>query len=228
MDNFQHLASSIPKSTIKTKYRHIIWDWNGTLFDDIELSVSVINGVLSRRNLQKITIEQYRKMFDFPVEQYYHRLGFDFENESFEKVGTEFITNYEKRRHEAELHSNAREILESIANLGTTQSILSAYKQPTLDELVDYFELRKYFIAVNGLDNHYAHSKIEIGKRWMDELHFGAHEVLLVGDTFHDYEVAEAIGADCVLLTHGHHPKEKLEKTNAQVIESLQNVLKLF
>ena len=212
----------------KIKYRHIIWDWNGTLFDDIEISVDVINGVLSRRNLPKITIEKYREMFDFPVVNYYHKLGFDFEKESFEIVGTEFIANYELQKNKAILHQNAREILQSIVNLGLSQSILSAYKQPTLDELVDTFDLRKFFIAVNGLNNHYAHSKVEIGKKWMEKSHFGSHEVLFVGDTFHDFEVAEAIGADCVLLTHGHHPKEKLEKTDAKVLDSLQDILKII
>jgi len=210
------------------KYKHIIWDWNGTLFDDIDISIDIINGVLSRRSLPTITKQDYQEAFDFPVENYYERLGFDFEKESFEVIGTEFIVNYEKRKQEAKLHKNVPEILQFVIKSGLSQSILSAYKQVTLDELVKYFSLRRFFIAVNGLDNHYAHSKIEIGKQWMSQLHFVANEVLFVGDTFHDYEVADAIGADCVLVAQGHHSKKKLEKANAQVLDSIGEILKII
>ena len=30
-------------------YRHVIWDWNGTLLDDAWLCVEVLNGLLARR-----------------------------------------------------------------------------------------------------------------------------------------------------------------------------------
>lgn len=51
-----------------------------------------------------------------------------------------------------------------------------------------------YFLNPVGQDNHYAHGKEAAGKAWMEELHYGPHEVLLIGDTIHDREVAESIG----------------------------------
>jgi phosphoglycolate phosphatase len=114
-----------------------------------------------------------------------------------------------------------------IQQKGVTQSILSAYKQSTLDELVAYFELASFFIKVNGLDHHYASSKEDIGKRWMEALHYGPHEVLFVGDTVHDFEVASAIGADCVLIPNGHQPLHKLEATGSLVLENIEDILNL-
>ena len=34
-----------------TAHRHLIWDWNGTLLDDLDLSVDVMNTLLARRGL---------------------------------------------------------------------------------------------------------------------------------------------------------------------------------
>jgi phosphoglycolate phosphatase len=207
------------------KYKHIIWDWNGTLFNDAWLCVDIINNALARRNMPTITKQQHEELFVFPVIDYYRNLGFDFKKESFEVSGTEFIDEYNQRFREANLHDGVVNILSTIQNLGISQSVLSAMEQSMLNELIVYFDLSKYFINVSGLDNHYAHSKIENGIKWMEELHFGPHEVLLVGDTAHDFEVAKAIGADCLLIPSGHQIKHKLVSTNNKVISNLEAVL---
>jgi phosphoglycolate phosphatase len=203
------------------EYTHIVWDWNGTLFDDVELCVDVMNGLLSRREMKLLTVDSYRDCFDFPVSDYYRRIGFDFEAESFEVVGTEFIREYEKRREEAGLHSDARETLARIQQNGTEQSVLSAYSQPMLEELVRFFSLDEYFVRLVGLSDHYAHGKLDNGIQWICELAHDPGEVLLVGDTTHDYEVAQAMGVDCVLVCRGHQSEQVIANTRAPVLGSL-------
>ena len=66
------------------KYKHIIWDWNGTLIDDAWLCVEILNNILEKRGLNAITIDDYREHFTFPVRDYYVKLGFDFSVEPFE------------------------------------------------------------------------------------------------------------------------------------------------
>ena len=80
------------------KYKHIIWDWNGTIFNDAGLSLELTNGLLSKRKLPVLTLEEYRNVFTFPVKDYYSLAGFDFTKESFEKVGREWMDEYEKRK----------------------------------------------------------------------------------------------------------------------------------
>ena len=62
-----------------------------------------MNRMLVQNHLAKISINQYRDLFSFPVKNYYEKLGFDFEHESFEKAGNEFINEYKKHRYEAQL-----------------------------------------------------------------------------------------------------------------------------
>ena len=81
------------------KYKHIIWDWNGTLVDDTWLFVDIMNGVLKDRNLNGITLQDYRNVFDFPVKDYYIKLGFDFAEEAFESSGLDFIKIYDSRKY---------------------------------------------------------------------------------------------------------------------------------
>lgn len=207
-----------------SKYRHIIWDWNGTLFNDAWLSVEIMNGLLHKRNMPEITLESYAELFDFPVIGYYQRIGFNLDSEPFEEVGTEFIIEYEKRKRECELQSGAGEILQTISNGRISQSILSAYKQDTLDELLVHFDLWRYFIRAIGLDDHYAAGKKENGIFLMTQLPYEPDEVLFIGDTVHDYDVSKEIGTKCVLIPSGHQSRSKLETCGVPVLESLNEI----
>ena len=210
------------------QYKHIIWDWNGTLLDDGWLFVDVMNTILKRRKMNTITLEKYRDIFGFPVKNYYIKLGFDLEKEPFEESGMEFIRGYESRRYEAQLYPQVILLLSELQTIGISHSILSAQHQTLLDDLTQYYNIHDYFIKIIGLDNHYAHSKVENGIRWVNRLKLNPQEILLIGDTDHDFEVAETIGINCLLLSHGHHSPARLQKTGATVVQGLNDVFQLF
>lgn len=202
-------------------YRHVVWDWNGTLFDDLWLCVDVMNGLLAARDMPLLTLAGYQEVFDFPVEAYYRRLGFDFGRESFEQVGTEFIRAYELRRLEARLRPGAEQVVKALHGADVGQSVLSAYLQDTLDELIGHFGIVSHFVRLVGLQDHYARGKVENGVRWIRELNHAPDEVLFIGDSRHDQEVAEAMGIDCILLCGGHQSRARLEACGVPVVDGL-------
>lgn len=207
-------------------YKHIIWDWNGTLLNDTWLCVDVLNGLLAKRNREPITEETYRENFGFPVVHFYDYLGFDTGVDSFEKISHEFIGNYEERwLEQCELHFETVEMLSKLSELGHTHSVLSAAKQEALETGIEHFKIRPFFTGLMGTDNIYATGKIDQGRRWIEQLHWDTAEVVLVGDTLHDLEVAEAIGTHCILLTHGHHTPGRLAASGAPVVHSNRELI---
>ena len=118
------------------KYKHIIWDWNGTIFNDLDLCVELINGLLNKYGLQQISSDEYKDIFTIPVKNYYEKVGFDFSKLSFEVVGKEWMDEYERRKYECGLYDQIKDVLSKINSLGIDQSILSAYSQHTLDDIV--------------------------------------------------------------------------------------------
>jgi phosphoglycolate phosphatase len=206
------------------QYKHIIWDWNGTLLDDTWLSVEIINQLLKKYSMPQVTLETYREIFDFPVKSYYSRLGFDFMHTSFEMVGSEFIQCYLKRWRECHLHENAADILADFSRQGLRQSILSAASRQLIQEGVEHFHIKKYFNELIGLDNYYASGKKEIAGHFIQKNAINPRHLILIGDTTHDFEVAKEIGADCVLLTGGHHSVTKLAHCMVPLMNSLQEI----
>jgi phosphoglycolate phosphatase len=209
-------------------YRHVIWDWNGTLFDDMVLCQGIVNTMLAQRGLSPLNADQYRNVFGFPIQQYYIHIGFDFTQEPFEHLSQEFTATYEARRHECRLHAEARTMLEGVASSGREQSLLSAYPHETLLELLHAFELAPLFKHVVGLDNIHAHSKVEQGKYLLNQLSHAADEIVLVGDTVHDWEVAQAMGVACCLVAHGHQSKTRLQQLGVPVVETLGDIFPLL
>ena len=206
-------------------YTHVIWDWNGTLFDDAWLCVEIENGILRRRGRPPISAEQYAEQFGFPVKDYYRRLGFDFDEEPFEPIGTEFFEEYSRRQSECRLQGGARDVLTACAESGLGQSVLSAYQHDALEELLEAHGVRRFFTLVVGLGDHYAGSKAANGKRLMERLDCHPRDVLLIGDTTHDAEVAAEMGTDCVLIPGGHQSRARLESCGVPVLNGLMDVL---
>ena len=204
--------------------KHIIWDWNGTMLDDRWLTIAAMNSVLVKRNMDELTEDQYLQLFTFPVIKYYRRIGFDFERESFSVLGTEFINQYNARAFEPQLHDGIINLIAGLNKNGISHSILSASSQDILDKLVGHHSIGHFFIAVLGQDNHYAYGKIATGKEWINKLGMDPKHTLFIGDTEHDLEVANAIGAHCALLSWGHTHVERLEKNEVKVFNALSDL----
>ncbi len=206
------------------KYEYVIWDWNGTLFDDVALCVDIMNGILKKYHLPLISVEKYRAFFDFPVENYYQKLGFDFRKNSFEKLGIEFIEQYNKRRFECNLHKGVFDLLEIFKKQNLQQFILSAREHNSLMDDLRYFNVYPYVHEVSGLDNHFAGGKLDLGMMMMNKLNINPEKCLLIGDTKHDAEVAAGLKTDCILLAHGHHNFDQLSATNVPVFKNFQEL----
>lgn len=208
--------------------KQIIWDWNGTLWDDTWLCTEINNLMLSNRGLAPITIEDYRAKLCFPVSDYYSQLGFDYEQDSYKALAEEFIATYEARRFECDLQQGARTFIEHLKGKGISQAVLSAYQQDALLEAVTYFELNPFFDEVIGLNDIYAAGKVENGLKYMEQLNVNPHQVLFVGDTIHDFEVASAMGVQCALVENGHNSRARLQSCGVPVYASLSELQQLF
>jgi phosphoglycolate phosphatase len=206
---------------------HVIWDWNGTLLDDAWLCVEVMNDLLDRRGLPRLTPERYAEVFRFPVRDYYRDVGFDFAREPFEVVGTEFIEGYAAREAACALRPEAREVLMGLSARGYTQSVLSASQHHRLVSQAERLGVHSHFEALVGLDDHYAAGKVELGQRWLASSGVSPARAVLVGDTDHDVQVARALGVHCLLVPSGHQHPERWSDSGVRVLEGLHALLTL-
>ena len=209
--------------------QYIVWDWNGTLLDDLELCVKIVNEMLIEENVAPFSsIAAYQEVFQFPVIEYYRKAGFDFEKTSFQELAARYMERYQPQSLHCSLHQDTETVLNTISNLCKGQFLLSASQRSFLNEQLSQYEIQHYFLDIFGLDNYYAKSKQALAKQLMTQYQLAKEEVLFIGDSVHDFEVASSVGCDCVLIAKGHESRRKLELCGCQVYDDLNEFLENF
>lgn len=195
---------------MQNKLESIIWDWNGTLLDDVSICLEGINRLLTRRGLICIDRERYQQIFTFPVKDYYLAAGFDFASEPFEIAAEEYITEYQSLLPGAGLFEDAKTALEHFRQLGFRQFIVSAMEQNALLDSVDALGISSYFERIYGIRDNLAFSKANRGMELIADCKLDASRTLMIGDTLHDHEVGQQMGVKVVLVSRGHQCHTRL------------------
>ena len=198
--------------------KHIIWDWNGTLLNDVDFCIEIISTMLSEYGLPTIDKIEYLERFRFPIIEYYEEIGFDFDHVPFPDLSHHFISRYKAGMEtRTSLYDGAREILAQLSQRGISSSILSAANERDLVQTLERYEIRHHFVEVFGLSDHHATSKLQRGVELMAALELAPESLILIGDTNHDLEVAAAMGIEVLLVSGGHQGEERLRALHPKV-----------
>jgi len=205
---------------------HLVWDWNGTLLDDITLVVTATNASLASVGGPSVTVDEHRRDFRRPISAYYEFvLGRTLEVGEFVALDRAFHDAYRLGLAETGLAADA---WDAVAAWSGSQSLLSMFFH---DELVPA-------VAVRGLDLHL--SRVD-GLR--DTIgggpkapHLHAHltalglsgaDCVLIGDSIDDAHAAEEVGAAVILYAGGFTHESQLRETGRPVATSLVEAVKL-
>ncbi|UTH74296.1 HAD family hydrolase [Chromobacterium sp. IIBBL 290-4] len=201
--------------------QHIVFDWNGTLLDDIELAVEGVNLCCRRYRAPAVTRERYRRAFGFPIADFYADLGFDFDAAPFAEIVELYLSHFDRHAADCGLHEGVVELLEQARTAGLGLSILSASHQKALDAAVRAKNVSGYFDQIVGLKHKEAHGKLEEARALQAGLGVSPDRVLFIGDTLHDAEVAAALGWRPLLVSHGHQDELRLQAGGEALLPSL-------
>ncbi len=192
------------------KIDYIIWDWNGTIINDVQICVDIMNQLLEQNHLPKIGLKTYRRVFTFPVKEYYKRLGFDFGKVSFDEIGAKFIQLYNRKFNEIDLQPGAKELLNQLKLQGKKQVLISARNHSSLLADVKHFGLERYFEQIIGLDDDLARGKEHLVEEFFVKNSIQPQKALFIGDTLHDCEIAKKLGAHYFMVSNGHQSAGEL------------------
>jgi phosphoglycolate phosphatase len=210
------------------RYTHVIWDFNGTLLDDTQLCWQITNDMLVSDGREPISFTQYREWLEYPILGYYEKLGYRFTSEEFAAASEDYHRIYDSRLEEAGLQEGIVAVLEALRDAGLTQSILSAYHQEGLEAAVKSLGINGFFIDIIGLSDKLGGSKVQQALAWMEHRALNPDEMVMVGDTIHDAEVAAALGCGCVLFSGGHNDRKRLAESGMPVIDHMDELLPLL
>ncbi len=186
--------------------KYIFWDFNGTILDDVELCYNILNEMLTEEGRPNVSFESYLHIFTFPVKDYYAKV-YDFNKTSFEKLAHRFIERYQPRSLSCPLHKGVIDMISYYGKLGYVNVLLSASEEQNLLEQLIHFNLKDKFTYILGTKDIYAKTKEDVAKRFIEQHHIDPNQIIMIGDTLHDAEIAKSLGCRIIIYTKGHqHP----------------------
>ncbi len=209
-------------------YKHVIWDWNGTLLNDVELGHKLLNLLQKHKGVQNSSLKEYREIFTFPIIEFYKNAGIYEGEEDFKLLAEMYIDNYKKEVKKCSLQQGAETALDILAESGVTSSVLTASHEEMALEQISHYGLSDKFIAVTGKTDFYASGKSELIKKHMSKIDYSESDIVFVGDTLHDAEIAKIIGCGCILVENGHQKMIKNKKNNISIAENLKKVTEMI
>ncbi|MET8896480.1 HAD family hydrolase [Streptomyces albogriseolus] len=207
---------------------HIVWDWNGTLFHDVDAVIGATNAAFAELGLAPITLERYRELYCVPVPRFYERLMRRLPSQAeWEVMDAVFHRHYTEHRVRCGLADGVEDLLKGWAAAGRSQSILSMYGHEDLVPLVEDFGISSHFIRVDGRIGPSGGGKAEHMVRHLDALRdtVDPRRTVVIGDAADDALAARHVGAHAVLWTGGSHGRAGLEAVGVPVVDSLSEAV---
>ncbi len=206
------------------KYDTVIWDFNGTILDDLQLCRKIINELLQRYQLPTLSTRKYRAIFGFPIAAYYDKTGIT-AHAPFSVLAEEFTAKYNERIAELKCFPDVRKAIVALNKMGIRQVVISAARQQDLRRQMKDLRLAEYFSDLLGSDNIYAAGKAGLAKAWAKANKARSHKILVIGDSDHDNEMAAILKADCLLISRGHISHCRLLETGVRVEKDAKAVV---
>ena len=203
--------------------RHFLFDWNGTLQDDLRAAVAGTNAILADQGKPPIGADRYREVFSFPARGCYEALGIDVEHHDWGALCDRFFAVFSSDPS-VRLFPGAADALRALRRAGATLSIVSSSEENELERALARHGVRDLFGAVSGHADAAAGSKVDRARALFSSLGLAPDAACMVGDTGHDKEVADALGCRCVLVASGYESRARLARRGAPILDSVADL----
>jgi phosphoglycolate phosphatase-like HAD superfamily hydrolase len=207
---------------------HLVWDWNGTLLDDLPIVVEAVNRSIATFGVAPIDADGYRDHYTRPVRHFYDNLfGRVVADEEWLRLNTTFHDVYFDLATAADLAPGAREAMDRLDEAGWGQSLLSMSPQDWLSGIVDRLNLTHRLALVDGMSELTGGLKAMHMEEHLRLLGMDGESVVVVGDTPDDVAAARHVGARAILFHGGSHHIDVLESEGVPIAETLAEAVDL-
>lgn len=202
-------------NTNERRYELIVWDWDGTIMDSTPTIVHCI--------------QQACRDLDFPVPEdsiasYVIGLGIhdslrrvvpSIDPKHFPTLVDRFRYHYLAKDHELHLFEGMRDLLENLKTQGFMLGVATGKPRRGLDRSLRHHQLEHLFHDTRTADESFAKPHPGMLLDLSDRLQVPVRKMLMIGDTTHDLQMAQAAGVDGIAVTYGAHPADALRSANS-------------
>ena len=208
--------------------KHIIWDWNGTLLNDLAIIIESVNRTVGSVGIPAITLDDYRTHYTRPVKQFYDNIaGYEIDAETWQGIDGLFHANYRNMVSDAQLAAGAEEALRSIDDGPHGQSLLTMASAAELELAFELFDVERFFDVAQANTGPAGGFKSDLLADHLARLDVDPREVTMIGDTVDDGQAALDNEIGCVLYDDGSHHRHDLETVGVPITDSIAKAVEI-
>ncbi len=187
-------------------WNYVLWDWNGTIIDDLVYNFNIVNTLLLEKCLAPISLEEYRKKFCFPIKKFYDEIGLKCNTSEYEVIANKYQILYESKIKEIELSYRIKELMAFLHEINIKQFLFTSSNKSTLmTQLALYTGIVPLIDGIICQNNNLGIGKAELFYRWkMEQGIIDCSSIVIIGDTYYERDIATNFGADSILIKSGH------------------------
>ena len=198
--------------------QNIIFDWSGTLVDDLPPVLEATNAVMRTFGRAELSRDEFRAQFRLPFMHWYEEILPGVTVDELDRV---FLAAFAASQQPVTVLPHAREFLEACAAAGKRMFVLSSAPQHAVEAQARDLGLHGYF------EHFYAgvrDKRQQIG-RVLEEKDLAREHTLMIGDMRHDIHTARAGGIRSVAVLTGYEFPEVVATAEPDV--TVQNLAEL-
>lgn len=206
---------------MKSKYKYLIFDIDGTLLDTREGIIASINHTLASEHLRSLTSEELMTFLGPPIMESFARY-FGQDKALIDRMTQTFRRQYSAvNLLKAKVYPDLEKVCKILTEQGVKLGVATYKRQDYAERIVKHFPVGKYFQVIYGADPYNKLKKSDIIALACKDLGVSDTDcVLMIGDTEFDAVGAKNQGIDFLGVTYGFGFKTKDDVARAGAIGS--------
>ena len=193
-------------------YKLLVFDWDGTLMDSEAGIVSSMQTAFRNLALDVPSDEAVRNIIGLGLKEAIEAILPDPDNQELvDKLVLSYRHHYlEADGGKSELFPAVEKTLEQLEQSGYLLAVATGKGRGGLDRVLDETGLRHYFVATRCAGETFSKPHPQMLNELVDFTGVDAAQVLMIGDTEYDLQMANNAGTDSIAVSYGAHEVERL------------------
>jgi phosphoglycolate phosphatase len=208
------------------RYPVLVFDWDGTLMDSTGAIVESLQNACVDIGLERPSTERSRYIIGLGLRDALHHLVPDLKEQDYGRLIERYRIHFLARDHARALFAGVPEALQALVQKGHLLAVATGKGRRGLDRELTQFGLRSYFVTSRCADEGSAKPHPGMLLAIMNELFVEPEQVLMIGDTTHDMQMALNAGVKGLAVSYGAHSADALRAVGPQAcVDSLAELL---
>lgn len=193
------------------KHQLYVFDWDGTVMDTTGLIAQGMQQACVAMGYSQPDLNACRETIGLPFSESFARVLPEFRHERIDEFLTAYRNWYLQREAKVEVVEGLENLFERMTAAGLRLAVATGKSRAGLIRVFERTGLEKYFEATVTADESFPKPNPAMLEQLSDETGVDVREMVMIGDSIHDLQLAQNARCDAVAVTWGAARPAELE-----------------